>query len=284
MQALYVLLPLLAALSLSKADEVESEDAVFDATGVPQCIQACLSDLLYAVTEMIHLQNPVAKFPGLCETYRKASSCIENQKEACVQTTLFEIALSGLDELCNDRDEDLAPHKECLDRHADLILKNCDHSCHLTSVLSHLAEHGDAEALQKLEEDHETLKKELSSICTTFGCMSSCVAHDLNVQCSPVGTIITESLLRPFHTAATIFEEIGPRAKISIYRQIPPQCYYLTNLKDVQGIAEGRQPPKPSDLKPEDAILKEIRLREQQRKQKKAELEHLFLMDAKQGY
>ncbi|PIO67720.1 hypothetical protein TELCIR_10520 [Teladorsagia circumcincta] len=178
---------------------------------------------------------------------------------------------------------DLIPHKECLEQHAELVLKNCDHSCQLTSVITNLAEQGNPKRLQHLEQDRDTLTKEIANVCTAFGCMSSCVAHDLNVQCPPVGTIITKALLKPFFTAAIIFEEIGPRAKISIYRQIPSQCYYLTNLKDVQGIAEGRPPTKSSEKNPEEAIRKEIKLKEQQRKQKKAELERLFLMDAKQG-
>ncbi|KAK5976521.1 CPG4 domain-containing protein [Trichostrongylus colubriformis] len=282
MRTQYVLLQLLAALSTLRADDFELS-LTLDVTGVPQCIQACLSDLFYSVTELIHLQNPVAKFPSLCKTYADASLCVENQKETCVQTTLFEIALSGLDELCNERAEDLIPHKECLEQHAELVLKNCDQSCQLTSILMDLAGKRSAEELQKLEEDHDKMAKEVSSLCTAFGCMSSCVAHDLNVQCSPAGTIIVKALLKPFITGATIFEEIGARAKMSIYRQIPSLCYYLTNLKDVEGIAEGRPPAEPSDKNPEEAIRREIKLKEQQRKQKKAELERLFLMDAKQG-
>ncbi|KAK6040042.1 hypothetical protein COOONC_22453 [Cooperia oncophora] len=139
MQTLYVLLPLLAVSSVSN-------------------MRIC-SDLFYSVAELIHLQDPVAKFQEVCKNYHSASLCVENQKDTCVQTTLFEIALSGLDELCNEREEDLMPHRECLDQHAELVLKNCDHSCQLTSVLTNLAGQGNAKRLQQLEEDHDALAK-----------------------------------------------------------------------------------------------------------------------------
>lgn len=256
---------------------------VLDATGVPDCIQACLSDLFYTAAELIHLQNPVDKFDDLCRSYENASLCIENQKDTCIQTTLFDIALSGLDELCNEKEEELLEHKQCLSEHAEMALKNCDRCCHFTNILIDFSGHGTSEGIQKLQENHESLVKEVSAVCTTFGCMSSCVAREINAKCPPAGTIITEALLKPFFTASAIFEEIGPRAKISIYRQVPPQCYYLINYEAVQGIANGKSPSKALANNPEEAIMKEIALKEQLRKQKKAELEKQFLLDAKQG-
>lgn len=278
-----LLLLLFAAFSTLKADEFELP-VVLDATEVPECIQACLSNLFFSAAEMIHLHNPVDKFNDLCTTYHNATQCIENQKDTCVQTTLFDIALSGLDELCNERDEELYQHKECLREHSEVVLKNCDRTCQFTTVLMELAGHGNAKGIQELQENHDALAKEVSAVCVTFGCMSSCVSRDLNVRCHPAGTIITEALLKPFFTASTIFEEVGPRAKISIYRQVPPECYYLMTYDAVKGITEGKPPSKALARSPEEAIQKEIALKDKRRKQKKADLEKQFLMDAGHGF
>ncbi|KAL6737524.1 hypothetical protein Aduo_011158 [Ancylostoma duodenale] len=256
---------------------------VLDAGGVPECIQACLSDLFYSAAELVYLQNPVEKFRELCRTYDNASQCIEDQKDTCYQTTVFDIALSGLDEVCNEREEDWMEHKDCLEVHSEVVLKNCDHQCHFTDVMITLSGKGNPKGLQKLQEDQEALQKELASVCTSFGCMSSCAARDLNINCSPVGTIIVEALLKPFFTIATIFEEIGPRAKISIYRQVPSQCYYLVDYEEVHGISHGKPPSKMTSKNPEEAVLNEITTKEEMKKKKKAELEKMFLMEARKG-
>ncbi|WKY07338.1 hypothetical protein Q1695_007073 [Nippostrongylus brasiliensis] len=275
-----------------------------DTTGVPECIQACLTGLFYAAAELVHLPDPVDRFLGLCWTYHNATLCVEEQKDTCIQTTLFNIALSGLDELCHEREEDLLPHKECLRDHLEMALKNCDRTCDFTDVLMQMSGKKNSKFMQKLKEEQKEqthlgteepglmqklkeeqsmLQTEIADICSSFGCMSSCVTADLNAYCSPAGTIITQALLKPFFTAAQIFEEIGPRSKISVFRQIPPQCYYLINIDQVQGVVKGIAPSKELFKTPEEAVQKEVSMKEELKNKKKADLEKQFLKDAQKN-
>ncbi|ETN87026.1 hypothetical protein NECAME_05747 [Necator americanus] len=215
--------------------------------------------------------------------YNNASLCVENHKEKCSQTTVFNIALSGIDELCHEKEQDVLQHRECLESHSGTVLNGCDSVCHFTDFMIMLSGKGDAQRLKKLEADKEALQKETGSACTAFGCMSSCVAREFNMNCSPLGSIIVEALTKPFFTIATIFEEIGPRAKISIYRQVPPQCYYLVNYEEIRGLSAGKAPNKVLFKNPEEAILNEITTREEMKSRKKAELEKQFLMEAQMG-
>ncbi|CAJ0603567.1 unnamed protein product [Cylicocyclus nassatus] len=217
-----VLILTLLISSLIISPEAEEFDfdlpLVLDATGVPECIQACLSDLFDSAVKLLSLRNPVERFSDLCKKYDNASLCIAKQ-DFCTHSTIFEMALSGLDEVCTERAEDIAEHKDCLKTELEPVLKECDSQCHLTKVLIMLSGKGNPEGLKKFQEDHQALQKDIASICVSFGCMSSCLAKELNMYCPPAGTTIVKALLKPFFTFSNIFEEIGPRAKLSIYRQ-----------------------------------------------------------------
>ncbi|VDL71269.1 unnamed protein product [Nippostrongylus brasiliensis] len=161
-----------------------------------------------------------------------------------------------------------------------MALKNCDRTCDFTDVLMQMSGKKNSKFMQKLKEEQSMLQTEIADICSSFGCMSSCVTADLNAYCSPAGTIITQALLKPFFTAAQIFEEIGPRSKISVFRQIPPQCYYLINIDQVQGVVKGIAPSKELFKTPEEAVQKEVSMKEELKNKKKADLEKQFLKDA----
>ncbi|VDM77296.1 unnamed protein product [Strongylus vulgaris] len=278
------LLIIFTASSIFLTSEAEEFDLplVLDATGVSACIQVCLSDLFYSAVELVHLQDPVQRFSNVCRKYDEASICVAKEK-FCLQSTIFEIALSGIDEVCNERGEDIMQYKDCLETQSEIVLKNCDRECYFTDVLVTLSGKGNAKELQRLQNKTKDLQKELASLCVTFGCMSSCMARDFNINCSPVGTMIVKALLKPFFTFSSIFDEIGPRAKLSVYRQVPPQCYYLVDFQEVEGITFGKPPTKKMSKSPEEAVLNEITRKEEMKKKKKAELEKQFMMDVQKG-
>ncbi|KAK6021020.1 hypothetical protein OSTOST_13318, partial [Ostertagia ostertagi] len=77
--------------------------------------------------------------------------------------------------------------------------------------------------------------------------MTSCVARGLNEECGePAGTIVMEAVLRPFIKAATILEELGPRAKGLVARQMPEECRFLVEMEQLQNIINGTEPEEAS--------------------------------------
>ncbi|VDK82334.1 unnamed protein product, partial [Cylicostephanus goldi] len=176
--------------STKKKPEELDLPTVIDATGLRLCAQNCLTDLFTKAAELITLENPVENFKHLCSIYNNASICVA-EREECYGGIIFDIAFEGLDELCNERQEELEPHVECLERDVENELQVCDKSCHFRGTLEMVSKKKSVSKMPKGIEDHQRMMEEVAPVCTSIGCMTACIAYRLNKNCGePSGSII----------------------------------------------------------------------------------------------
>ncbi|EYC19459.1 hypothetical protein Y032_0024g1091 [Ancylostoma ceylanicum] len=215
---------------------------VIEASGLPHCARTCLSDLFLKAAELMTLKNPMEKFNDLCEIYNNASICVAEQEE-CFSETTFDFVFKGIDQLCNEKQEELKPHAECLEQKIEEQLNVCDESCGFTESLVTLSMKENVRQIARLRKNHEMMVWELSPVCTSTGCMTACIAEQLNTECGePSGSIIVEALLKPFISSAIIVEELGPRAKMTALKQIPEECHYIIDREELDNIIKGIPP------------------------------------------
>ncbi|RCN47125.1 hypothetical protein ANCCAN_06849 [Ancylostoma caninum] len=215
---------------------------VIEASGLPHCARTCLSDLFLKAAELMTLKKPMEKFNDLCEIYNNASICVAEQEE-CFSESTFDFVFKGIDQLCNEKQEELKPHAECLEEKIEEQLNVCDESCGFTESLVTLSMKENVRRIAKLHKHHELMVWELSPICTSTGCMTACIAEQLNTECGePSGSIIVEALLKPFISSAIIVEELGPRAKMAALSQIPEECHYIIEREELENIVQGIPP------------------------------------------
>ncbi|ETN77067.1 hypothetical protein NECAME_11293 [Necator americanus] len=180
---------------------------VVGASGLPRCAHNCLSDLFMKAAEFITLKDPIDKFKELCTIYNNASSCVAEQED-CFRGSTFEFAFRGIHELCNEREEELEPFGECLERRTEESLQVCDEMCTFTDSLIALSMKENVRRIAHIQSNHELLIWELAPICSSTGCMAACLAEELNAECGePSGSIIVEALLRPLISTSIILRE-----------------------------------------------------------------------------
>ncbi|KIH53103.1 hypothetical protein ANCDUO_16779, partial [Ancylostoma duodenale] len=215
---------------------------VIEASGLPHCARTCLSDLFLKAAELMTLKKPMEKFNDLCEIYNNASVCVA-EREECFSESTFDFVFKGIDQLCNEKQEELKPHAECLEEKIEEQLNVCDESCGFTESLVTLSMKENVRRIAKLRKHHELMVWELSPVCTSTGCMTACLAEQLNTECGePSGSIIVEALLKPFISSSIIVEELGPRAKMAALSQIPEECHYIIEKEELDNIVQGIPP------------------------------------------
>lgn len=242
-----LLVSISGCLSSSSSEKSHSSAAfhlplVLEANGLPHCAHYCLSDLYLTVVELFTLKNPVKSFKDLCINYHNASLCILSQED-CVNEFTFSSVFSGIHELCSIMDEKLEPHADCLKNVTANILQTCDRTCYFTEFIIGLSENEKVQHLTKTPSHHELLISELDPICSSTGCMLACVANMMNQECGkPSGTIIVQSLLKPFYLADILLSKLGPRARSAIKKRLPYECHYLIDPRQLERITYGKPP------------------------------------------
>ncbi|CAJ0603572.1 unnamed protein product [Cylicocyclus nassatus] len=228
--------------SIKKKPEEFDLPTVIDATRVSTCAQNCLTELFSKAAELITLENPVENFKHLCSIYNNASICVA-EREECYGGVIFDIVFEGLDELCNERQDELEPHVKCLEKEVQNELHECDKFCHFRDTLVMVSKKESVNKVPKGTEDHQRILEEVAPVCTSTGCMTACIAYRLNKKCGePSGSIIMESLLRPLSRAAEVLGELGPRAQRSVREELPEQCQYVVDKKKLDKIIDGIPP------------------------------------------
>uniref|UniRef100_A0A1I7XMN8 CPG4 domain-containing protein n=1 Tax=Heterorhabditis bacteriophora TaxID=37862 RepID=A0A1I7XMN8_HETBA len=176
-------------------------------------------------------------------SYHNASQCIiRRQFEDCFDVTAYDIGMSGLQTLCLGREKELRRYETCLDENFNSVFHQCDQLCMFTKSLSDLSHQKNIRKLAKHGGGYKKFLQEIPYVCSSIGCLSSCIAHQLNEYCPSSGTIIIESLLNPFLRIIHLLNELGVSAKNAVHRQIPPQCYYLINEGKIRNISIGIAP------------------------------------------
>ncbi|KAK5976520.1 CPG4 domain-containing protein [Trichostrongylus colubriformis] len=216
--------------------------AIFSYSSIPPCAHTCLSDLFTVASDFINMQNTTQNFTELCTAYENASLCVDEQED-CAGSVLFDTVFGGLEMLCNEQEGELEPHADCLANSTDTIVQNCDSNCMFIDTIMELSNNEIMRRFSRIYRSRNLMWEELAPVCTAVGCMGSCVAKGLNDECGePAGTIVVESVLRPFFKSAAILEELGPRAKTFVQKQMPEECRFLVDAQLLQNITEGMQP------------------------------------------
>ncbi|KJH48862.1 hypothetical protein DICVIV_04988 [Dictyocaulus viviparus] len=220
------------------------------------CARSCLSELYLSAVELLSLKDPVKTFKNLCTAYHNASLCVFSQ-DNCVNIFTFSTVFSGIDELCSKEEKEsikkherefislseLQPHADCLEKMTAKIIQTCDKTCLFSESIIELSENENIRQLARMKKTHELLSWELAPICSSTGCMMACVAKTMNSECGkPSGTIITQSLMKPFFLADSILNELGANARASVQDQLPQDCHYLVDLQQLKGIPIGMPP------------------------------------------
>lgn len=215
---------------------------VMRASGVPRCAHPCLSDLFVVTSELITLKDPVEKFNELCMTYRNASLCVDEQGN-CMSGTMLDTLFSGIEKLCDEEDEDLQPHSECLGNVSEKVAEKCDGQCSFSDSIVDLSERESVHHIAITRKHHDRLLQELGNVCSSTGCMTACMAKEMNEECGePAGSIVVEAVMKPFFKAAAILDELGPRAKAATRRQLPEDCHFLIDTDQLKEILDGVAP------------------------------------------
>ncbi|GMT10020.1 hypothetical protein PFISCL1PPCAC_1317, partial [Pristionchus fissidentatus] len=224
-------------------DAQDGLSTLLSASGLPQCTDACLSDLLLAANKIFDFNNTLHNFEQLCSTYDNASLCVASQEIECVHMASFAVGASGLEEICKTKKEQFARHSSCLSPHIDSALSSCDITCQLTSSVSRLID--SPTILESAQADDRIgLYQEIAPLCPSMGCMVSCIARSLNRYCAPAGSEIAESLLRPFVKASELLISLGPEEFDTVRATLPSACHIFVSLTDLADMVEGVESSK----------------------------------------
>ncbi|KAK6013377.1 hypothetical protein OSTOST_21309 [Ostertagia ostertagi] len=215
-------------------------------SGLPPCAHTCLSDLFVVTADLLSMENTTESFSELCRTYNEAALCVDEQED-CVGGVLFDTIFGGLETLCSEQEDEMEQFSDCLANSTELIVQDCDDNCTFSESITKLSAVEFLRRITRVHRSRDMMFEQLGPVCTATGCMTSCVARGLNEECGePAGTIVMEAVLRPFIKAATILEELGPRAKGLVARQMPEECRFLVEMEQLQNIINGTEPEEAS--------------------------------------
>ncbi|KAK6057425.1 hypothetical protein COOONC_05055, partial [Cooperia oncophora] len=192
------------------------------------------------------LQNTTENFSELCRAYNDAVLCVDEQED-CLGGVFFDTVFGGLETFCSEEETAIEPYSECLSNVTEAVVLDCNDNCTFTESIMELSTYEFIRRFARVHRTRKMMAEELGPVCTSLGCMASCVARRLNEECDePAGTIVVEAVLRPFFKGAAILDELGTRAKTLVNAQMPEECRYLANTQQLQEIAKGVEPEEGS--------------------------------------
>uniref|UniRef100_A0AC34QVQ7 Chondroitin proteoglycan 4 domain-containing protein n=1 Tax=Panagrolaimus sp. JU765 TaxID=591449 RepID=A0AC34QVQ7_9BILA len=213
-------------------------ETILKALGLSRSVRICVDPFINVLHDSFETESPINDLPIICNSYNNTKKCFR-EHNAASDVKIFNIATSGVNNLCTQKWPFLEKNWECLVKHSGYKAKACDAKCNMLQSLADLSH--DQQVAFWAESGGNIIKMltKLGDICSAARCFLPCYRDQLNQSCKRAGGMIVDGLLKPFYQLANFVKNSGPLVQQFLAVNMPPTCRFLTNETLLKNIRKG---------------------------------------------
>uniref|UniRef100_A0A914V253 Chondroitin proteoglycan 4 domain-containing protein n=1 Tax=Plectus sambesii TaxID=2011161 RepID=A0A914V253_9BILA len=211
--------------------------------GVSPCMAACAMKLDNDTnTNTTETEDPQRDFNEMCDNYLKAAECFQQCPEA--DDHLFDIISSGADFMCVEQREAFERAMPCIRENKKALKEECRQVCALDEEQQKVLDEEDPVEVEDGQEfnNSSALFAQVGVLCEVMHCSIICGRDYLNQHCDPeqhVGSLVTESIIRPLEKNAQFMEQMGPDVKKEVKEALPETCGFIVDTEQLNALRGG---------------------------------------------